>query len=251
MQSKITSPASALVILLKADFTTQWRNRRSLLMSLLVPVMLLLSWKNVVDKLGGAFVLSMSLTIGLTSIGVMGYAITLARDRDKGVFQRLRVTPVPIGLIMLSRILVQLAMITLVTLLVFYFGFRWDKISLSLPGYVLAFLASLVGGALYLSLGQMIVGMVKNAETVNATSRLVYIGFIVLGIFGESGLMGKTLKNLIHWSPFGTVKTLLSAGMMGNSWNTDVLGAFGFTLLYAFLFGFLGVKWFRWSGSGK
>ncbi len=251
MPHKITKPAEALAILLRADFTTQWRNRRSLLMSLLVPVMLLLSWKGAADKLGGAFILSMSLTIGLTSIGIMGYAITLARDRDKGVFQRLRVAPVPTGLIMLSRIMVQLALITLVTLLVFYFGFKWDKISLSFQGYILSFLASLIGGALYLSLGQMIVGLVKNAETVNATSRLVYIGFIVLGIFGESGLLGNSLKVLIHWSPFGTVKTLLSAGMMGTSWNADTFGAFLLTLLYALIFGYLGVKWFRWSGTGK
>jgi ABC-2 type transport system permease protein len=251
MQAKLPKSTAAFAILLKADFITQWRNRRSLLMALLVPVMLLLSWKGAVDKLGAPFILSMSLTIGLTSIGIMGYAITQARDRDKGVFQRLRVTPVPVGLIMLSRIFVQLAMIILVTLLVFYFGYKWDGILLSLREYIFSFIASIIGGALYLGLGQMIVGFVKNAETVNAATRLVYIGFIVLGIFGESGLMGEKVKNIIHWSPFGTVKTILSAGMVASSWSPDIVGALIATLLYALLFGILGVKWFRWSGSGR
>ena len=80
---------------MRADFTTQWRNRRSVMMSLLVPLIILISWKGLIDKFGGAFVFSISLTIGLVSIGMMGYAISVARDRDKGIFQRLRVTPMP------------------------------------------------------------------------------------------------------------------------------------------------------------
>ena len=84
MEPNIPKSSDALLSLLRADFTTQWRNRRAVMMSLLVPVIILISWKGLVDKFGGPFVLSISMTIGLTSIGLMGYAISIARDRDKG-----------------------------------------------------------------------------------------------------------------------------------------------------------------------
>jgi len=250
METKIPKPSEAFLSLLRADFTTQWRNRRSVIMSLLVPIIILISWKGIIDKLGGAFALSMSMTIGLTSIGIMGYAISVARDRDKGIFQRLRVTPVPDFFIMISRLIVQLAMIFLLTIFVFIVGYKYDKILLSPAGYAITFITAIIGGALYLGLGQMIVGLVKNAETVNSTTRLVYIAFIMLGMFGELGVFGIQLKTMVHWSPFGTVKTILAGGMEPSSWNYQTSIALSATLAYAFIFSFLGIKWFRWNSAG-
>jgi len=250
METIVPKASDAFSSLLRADFTTQWRNRRAVMMSLLVPVIILISWKGLVGTLGGPFVLSISMTIGLTSIGLMGYATSIARDRDKGVFQRLRVTPVPSYFIMLSRLLVQLAMIVLLTLFVFVVGHSYDKITLSASGYVLTFITAFLGGALYLGLGQMIVGLVKSAETVNSTVRLVYIAFITLGMFGELGLFPVQVKLIIHWSPFGTVKTILSGSMEPSTWDHQSSFALLATVFYAFAFSFLGVKWFKWNTGG-
>lgn len=247
METKIPKPSEAFLSLIRADFTTQWRNRRSVMMSLLVPIIILISWKGLIDKFGGAFVFSIALTIGLTSIGMMGYAISVARDRDKGVFQRLRVTPVPTSFIMMSRLAVQLGMVVVLTLGVFIIGYRVDKISLTPAGYILTFITAFLGGALYLGFGQMIVGLIKNAETVNSTSRLVYIAFIMLGMFGELGAFGMEFKNIIHWSPFGTVKTILAAAMQPSMWNNDATLALVASVSYALVFSFLGIKWFRWN----
>ena len=249
METKIPKPSAAFLSLMRADFTTQWRNRRSAIMSLLVPIIILISWKSIIDKLGGAFALSIALTIGLTSIGTMGYAISVARDRDKGIFQRLRVTPVPDFFIMISRLMVQLAMIFLLTIFVFIVGYQYDKIILSPAGYAITFITAIIGGALYLGLGQMIVGLVKNAETVNSTTRLVYIAFIMLGMFGELGMFGIQLKTIVHWSPFGTVKTIIAAGMEPSSWNYQTSIALLATLAYAVIFSFLGIKWFKWNSA--
>src|ERR1043166_4020296 len=119
METIIPKTSAALLSLLQADFKTQWRNRRSAILLLLVPVIILISWKGLVDRVGGPFVLSSCITIGLTAIGLMGYSNAIARDRDKGVFQRLRVTPVPTWCIMVSRLIVQIAMILLLTAVVF------------------------------------------------------------------------------------------------------------------------------------
>lgn len=247
MESNIPRPSAAFMSLLRADFTTQWRNRRSVVMALLVPIVILMTWKGLIDKIGGPFVLSISITIGLTAIGVMGYAISIARDRDKGVFQRLRVTPVPTFFIMLSRLTVQLVMIAFLTILVFVVGNNYDKVTLTPIGYILTFITSFIGGALYLGLGQLIVGLVKNSDTVNSTSRLVYIAFIMLGMFGELGMFGIQLKDIIHWSPFGTVKTILAASMEPATWTSQTSIALAATVIYAVVFSFLGIKWFKWE----
>src|SRR5439155_22700348 len=137
METIIPKTSTALSSLLRADFKTQWRNRRSVILLLLVPVIILISWKGIVDKLGGAFVLSSCITIGLTAIGLMGYSNAIARDRDKGVFQRLRVAPIPTSLIMISRLAVQMAMIILLTTIVFYVAYSQLHMSLTPMGYFL------------------------------------------------------------------------------------------------------------------
>ena len=247
MQTTIPSISTVLSSLLRADFTTQWRNRRSVILVVLVPVVILISWKGLVEKLGGTFVLSNSITIGLNAIGLMGYSNAIARDRDKGVFQRLRVAPIPSWSIMLSRLLVQLAMILTVTAAVFITGYYFDKISLSPAGYALGFVAAFVGGTVYLALGQAIVGLIKNPETVNAVTRLTYFVFIMIGMFGELGMLGHQLGEAVRWSPYGAVRRLLSASMDPHTWTQDTTLSLLVTIGYTIVFTTLGIKWFKWN----
>src|SRR6266700_1982528 len=221
MQTTIPKTSAVLSSLLKADFTTQWRNRRSFILVLLVPVIILLSWKGVVDKVGGAFALSSCITVGLMATGLMGYSNAIARDRDKGVFQRLRVAPVPSWSIMVSRLTIQLTMILVMTAAVFAGGYQFDKIVLSPGGYALTFFTAFIGGSVYLSLGQVIVGLVTNPETVNSTTRLVYFVFIMVGMFGELGVLGDKMKEVIRWTPYGTVKIMLAASMEPAKWTSQ------------------------------
>src|ERR1700733_6346307 len=98
----LPSSGTVFLSLLKADLTTQWRNRRASVMVVLLPVVIVMAWKALIDKTGGAFVLSNAITLGLNAIGLMGYSNSIARDREKGVFQRLRVSPLPLWTIMAS-----------------------------------------------------------------------------------------------------------------------------------------------------
>jgi ABC-2 type transport system permease protein len=245
----IPTNKAVLSALLRADFTTQWRNRRSVVLILLIPVIILISWKGLVYKLGGPFVLANCITIGLNAIGLMGYSNAIARDRDKGIFQRLRVAPLTAWSIMASRLTVQLAMILLVTTGVFIAGHYGDNITLSPGGYALGFAMAFVGGAVYLGLGQAIVGFIKNAETVNAVTRLVYFVFIMVGMFAELGALGKTVGDAVKWSPYGTVKKILSDGMDPVAWTQHSTMALIVTIGYAAVFSALGIKWFRWSSK--
>jgi ABC-2 type transport system permease protein len=243
----LPSMSTVFISLLRADLTTQWRNRRSSMMVILIPVIILLSWKGLIAKFGGAFALSNCITIGLTAIGLMGYSNSVARDRDKGIFQRLRVAPASNWAIMASRLTVQLIMITVMTLVVFVVGYKFDNISMPFTSYILGFFVTIVGGAVYLSLGQVIVGLIKNPETVNATTRLVYFAFIMIGMFGQFGMLGKEIGQITKYSPYGVVKTIVSGGLSPATWTTDTSTALIATLAYTVIFTFLGIRWFRWS----
>ena len=252
METIIPKISTALSALLRADFTTQWRNRRSVVLVLLVPIIIVLSWKGLVEKFGGPFILSNGIGIGLTALGLMGYSNSIARDRDKGVFQRLRVAPVPSWAIMASRLIVQLLMMILITTVVFIIGKISDGISLSFGGYLLGYFTAFIGGAVYLSLGQVIVGLIKNPETVNSTSRLVYIAFIMIGMFGALGAFDKfstQLSEILQWLPYSTVNKILAAGMAPASWNTDATYALLATIGYTIVLTVIGIKNFKWESK--
>jgi ABC-2 type transport system permease protein len=243
-------PTSAVYSsLLRADLTTQWRNRRASLMVILLPAIILVSWKGLIEKVGGPFVLANCITIGLNAIGLMGYSNSIARDREKDIFQRLRVAPAPNWTIMASRLTVQLVMIGILTIVIFLVGYQYDHISLTATGYAAGLLVSIVGGAVYLALGQAIVGRLKNPETVNATSRLVYIAFIMIGMFGELGMLGDFIDKAVKYSPYGTVKSIVSGALTPGAWTAQTTIALLVTLGYTAVFAFLGIRWFKWSNK--
>jgi len=251
METIVPTTSTVLKSLLRADLKTQWRNRRAVVLSLLVPVIILFTWKPLVvdHKISGAIALAACTTIGLMAIGLMGYTNSVAKDRDKGIFLRLRVAPLPAWTIMISRLFVQLMMILLVTIFVLIAGYFLDGITIPTAGYMLAFIAAIVGAAVYLAIGQVIVGLIKNPEIVNATTRLVYFIFIMTGMLGQFGMFGDAMKKYIMWSPYGTVQTILSASMDPSKWTSTTTQALFVTIGYAVVLATIGIRKFQWSNK--
>lgn len=245
----LPKPSIVFKTLLRADLTTQWRNRRASLLVLLIPAVILISWKGLIPHFGGAFVLANCITVGLNAIGLMGYTNSIARDRDKGIFQRLRITPAPRWTIMVSRLTVQLLMIAIVTIVLFIVGYQADHITMQSGGYARAFCVAVIGGAVYLSLGQVIVGLIRNAETVNVVTRLVYFVFIMVGMFGSLGMLGDAISTISKWSPYGTVQRILADALLPAAWTNTSNMALLATIGYTLLFTILGIRWFRWQSS--
>lgn len=216
-------------------------------MVFLLPVILLVAWKPMISTFGAAYLIGNCITIGLNAVGLMGYSNSIARDRDKGIFQRLRVSPAPNWTIMASRLSVQLIMISIMTTLTFIIGHQYDNITLSASGYITTFFASLLCGSVYLALGQAIVGRITNPETVNATSRLIYLAFILIGMFGEMKALYPTLNKVVIYSPYGTVTSIIYAALDPSRWNADANQAVLLTLGYTLVFAYLGIKWFKWN----
>lgn len=246
-------PKTSIVFktLFRADITTQWRNRRGLVISLLIPVMMVVIWKDLVKTAGGAWVLSNALSYGLVALGLMGYSNTIARDRDKGVFQRLRVAPIPTWAIMCSRLLVQLLMIVIITLAIFVVGYDVDHISLSLSGYVVTMFTSIIGAAFYLSVGQLIVALIKSPDTVNSTSRFVFIILAVSGmiisLYDKMKKLPPEYATLFHLTPYSTINTVTAAGMEPSAWDANATNALLITIGYIIIFLVIGVRKFKWD----
>ncbi len=246
-----TTPAKGEILksLLRADFTVQWRNRRASILSLLVPLIILVSWKGLVKEFGGPFVLASCITFGIVAIGLLGYSNTTARDREKGVFQRLRATPASPAAIMASRLIVQVVQIVVMTIIVFVVAGYYNKIVLTPLQYVVTTLMAVVCAAVYLGLGQAMVGLIASAETLNSVTRLVYFAFILFGALGELGIFGKVTENIVAWSPYGTVKSILDAAMVHGGWTGTAWLSLLVTLVYAAVFAGVGIKYFKWTSA--
>ena len=236
--------------LLRADFLVFLKHRRALVVSLLLPIFLLVTTNanKATQRFGGAeFVIGLAIAYGLAATSIVGYALTVARDREKGVFQRLRVTPAPTWTIMTSRLAMQTFANLILSLVVVIIGTRLHHLSISLGQYVLVLLVSLLGGAVFLSIAQAMVGLVRSADTVQAIARVLLAVVILLGTLGQSDALGTAWADISRWSPVGTTMNLFAGVLDLHSWSSrDTLSlvvSFGYIVICAGI----GIRWFQWD----
>ncbi len=246
------SPLATLAVLLRADATVLTRSYQSVLLTLLLPMLLLVAMSFTAKRealLGGStVVVALVLTLGLVSNGAVGYSLSIATDRDRGVLQRLRVTPAPTWTIMGSRWIVQVASAVLMSVVVFIVARVVDNITFSLSQYVLGVVAAVLGCAIFLSIGQAIAGLITSAATLNATGRLIYVPLVALSLFGHSTALGTTFELVSRWSPGGCLESLFTVVLGGAGWSSETWGALAAGIAYTVVFAAVGVRWFRWTG---
>jgi ABC-2 type transport system permease protein len=236
--------------LLRADFAVFLKHRRALIISILLPIFLLVttSANKATQHFGGAvFIIGLAIAYGLAATSIMGYALTVARDREKGVFQRLRVTPAPTWAIMSSRLALQSFANLIIALVVVIIGTRIHHISLSAAQFALILLVSILGGAVFLSIGQALVGLVKSADTVNATGRVLLIALILLGTLGQGAALGNFWAAIARWTPVGTVMTLFAGVLNLTAWTGHNTLALAVCVAYIAVFAGIGIRWFQWD----
>src|SRR5207245_4833657 len=157
--------------LLEADFTVQLRNNRALLLSFALPLVVLFALfasKFYIALGDPQFRVASVLTLGMASIAILGYAMTVARDREKGVFQRLRVTPAPTWTIMTSRLLVQVAAMLAIALVLLVAAGLFNGTALTAEAYLLTFICVIFSSALFLGVGQALPGLVRSPDPLHA-----------------------------------------------------------------------------------
>lgn len=247
-----TRPPLGLVLasLARADLTVVFKNRRSLLLSLLLPLILLFATKGAkaTAHLGGAlFIIGLAIAYGLAATGILGYALTVARDRDQGVFQRLRVTPTPTWALMASRLGVQVAANLVISIVVVVIGSRLHHVSPSPQDYALVLAVSVLASGVFLAIGQALVGLTRSGDTANAAGRILFGVLYFLGLFGASGTLGGTWESISRWSPVGVVMRLFAAVLHLSAWASADSACIFVALGYIVVCAFVGIRWFRWE----
>ena len=263
MTNAITTPTGGSVhpeiglifgSLLRADFTVLLRSGRTLLLNFAVPILILVIIGLRTTANGGTsafsgpgFIIGLALTYGLMASSLIGYSNTIARDREAGVFQRLRVTPAPTWAIMTSRLLVQIIVDLIMTIIVVIIGGIITKTVFSAGQYLLLVCVSILGGAMFLAIAQALVALVRSAAVINAVGRLLYIVFLLLGLLGASGILGTTIHAIADWSPVGAMINLYAGVLNLSGWDwTDTNGLIA-TAGYIIIGAFIGIRWFRWE----
>src|SRR5437764_9137248 len=148
--------------LLEADLAVRLRTGRALLLTFFPPLAVLygLSTAKRAAQLGGPIVsVALALTLGIASIAILGYTASVARDRELGVFQRLRVTPAPTWTIMLSRLAVQIVSMLVMSVVVLVAAAVVENVTLDPAAYLLTLLAVILSSAVFLCVGLGLVGL--------------------------------------------------------------------------------------------
>jgi ABC-2 type transport system permease protein len=242
----------ALRALLEADLVVQLRNMRVVALSTVLPVVLLFgtfAGKRAAILGDPRFKVASCVMLGVATIAILGYSMGVAKDREAGVFQRLRVTPTPAWAIMASRLVIQVVAILIMAIVVLVIAAAFQSVSLDAGGYVLTLVAVVFAAAMFLSIGQALVGLIRSTDTLNAVSRLIYIPTFALGLLGHTDIFGTTFETIARWSPGGAVATMLGGAMTPTTWNGETWAAVLAVLAYAVAFAGAGIRWFQWTAS--
>ncbi|WP_284751836.1 ABC transporter permease [Arthrobacter sp. efr-133-R2A-120] len=236
--------------LLRADTIVMLNSKTSLVLSALLPIVILVAttFGKGQSRLGGsALIVGLALTLGLLTSCLLGFTLALAHDRDIGVLQRLRVTPAPNWMIMTSRLIVQVATNLIASVIVVIVGAIVHGLTLNVGQYLLVIAVAILGAAVFLAIGQALVGLIRSTNAISAIGRLLMIALLLLGVLGGTGILGDTIKEISDWSPVGALMTLFSDVLNQSAWSGQDTGSLLACVAYVAVFAFIGIRWFRWE----
>ncbi len=240
----------AMGSLLRADSIVMLNSKTSLVLSALLPIVILVAttFGKGQSRLGGStLTVGLALTLGLLTSCLLGYTLTLAHDRDIGVLQRLRVTPAPNWMIITSRLIVQVVTNLIASIIVVVVGAIIHGLTLNAGQYLLVIAVAILGAAVFLAIGQALVGLIRSTNAISAIGRLLMIALLLLGLLGGTGILGDTIKAISDWSPVGGLMTLFSDVLNQSAWSGPDTGSLLVCVAYVVVFAFIGIRWFRWE----
>jgi ABC-2 type transport system permease protein len=240
----------ALSALLRADFITALKNWRALFAPLIMAVLLLESTRSAQAgrSFGGhAGVVATVTVYGLMGTSILGYPLLMGRDRETGVLRRLRVTPAPGWAIIASRLAAQAVAGLVLALVIVVVGTRIDAISPSAAQYGLILAFSLLGTAVFLAIGQALVGLISSATTLNAAGRGLFVVLAALALLGQGGALGGAWAEIAPYTPVGAIMTLYARVLDVAAWSTRDTESLLACAAYIAAGAVIGIRWFRWE----
>jgi ABC-type transport system involved in cytochrome c biogenesis permease component len=163
------------------------RNKRFVFFTVIMPVAFFFIFTSTIGKntkIGDvdwtAYYL-MSMTVyGVVGASLTSFSQRMSKERSQGWIRLMRITPLPSWSYVFSKVASQGAINLIIILMMFIIGGFGKSIDLSAAAWVESGLWIWLGGFSFMALGTLL-GTMRNADTVQVLSMILYMGLSVLG----------------------------------------------------------------------
>lgn len=168
-------------------------------------------------------------------------AMRLISWRQQGIFQRLAVTPVPLGHLVFGDLLAQAFLALLQGVITLLFG----VIALGLPvnwfGTAVALLILTLAAACFLAYGSLIAAFTNQPEVANSIFIFTLLPMFFAGGGFPPSLMPDIVNQIGAWLPVGLTNKMIVPLLIDGSFHADtavgLLALVGYTVLFSLIAG--------------
>lgn len=189
------------LLLTKAMLLMNIRNRTALFWNFAFPIGLIvlygMIWPQIIAWLTAGIIV-----LNLMSSGLLGDAAWLTTMRERGMLRRVRATPLPawqmIAAYVMARLLLTLAQSSaIVATAMLLYGAQF-----TLGGLLAALPLAIMGGFVFLLLGQVIASVAPNNAAASAIGQVIYFPLMfVSNLFLPIDQLPGWVANLTRWTP--------------------------------------------------
>ncbi|MEV3949057.1 ABC transporter permease [Streptomyces halstedii] len=250
-----TTVAGRLNALGRAELTLLLRNRTTVFLVLMMPVLLILVMRSTLQEIGleesGLTVAGASLSGGigmvLLQVVYMNLVSAYVARREELVLKRLRTGEVSDREILVGTALPAVLLALLQSALIVSVGtLAFDLSAPRRPGLLV--LGVLLGCVLLTALAAATSALTRTVQTSQLTTLpLFLVSMLGSGLFVPLDLLPDAAASVCELLPLTGVLTLVRAGWLGGVPGHDVLGAALTALAWTALAVFAGQRWFRWD----
>ena len=235
------------LVLAKANMLMNVRNRTTLFWNFAFPVGLILLygvlWPNAISWLAAGIVV-----LNIMSSGLLGDSTRLTNLRERGILRRVQATPLPawqlIAAYVITRLLLVLAQsaaIIATAVLVYGAEFTWSGLGVALP-------LGIMGGLVFLALGQLVSAIAPNSGAAGAIGQVVYFPLMfVSNLFVPIEQLPAWLMRFSEWTPATMLVDLIRPALVPVPAHQSTLLALAGLAIYGFAALFLAARLFRWE----
>lgn len=163
-------------------------------------------------------------------------AIRIANWRQQHIFQRLSVTPLPLGYFLLGDALANMIFGMLQTLLTLLYGVFVLQLPISWSGVGLSFLIFTLAGACFTAYGLVIGSFIHRPEGASLVATFSLITMFFMGGGLGNADLPQWVKTAGTWLPVGAMNQLIiplfNSGTLPDPAAWLLLALFGYTLLF-------------------
>jgi ABC-2 type transport system permease protein len=192
----------------RAELVRTMRNKRFVFFSVIMPVAFFFIFTSTMssDTKIGTVDWSAYYLMSMTVYGVIGASLTsfaqrISKERSQGWIRLLRITPLPSWSYVFSKVAAQAIINLLIIVMMFVIGGFGKSIDLSAAAWVESGLWIWIGGFSFMALG-MLLGTMRNADTVQVLSMILYMGLSILGgLWMPTTSMSSTMQAIAKFTP--------------------------------------------------